>query len=215
MDRPAPLAAPALLTAFLVTACAAASSTPVTPTGASVDGPSPTTAPTDAPTVAPTVAPTDAPTPAPTPSPTPRPSVAIVPAAPSTVKIAFKGSDPGGMGYDTDMTTTITWKEADPEGVTIRVFGVTACLPRTKVDHAPCLAKGTPLPANVREMIASEPASKGRVSWTWPNWEDAGGAVMARGDAFYDSVVIAAYNKAGHSKFVIVRTGEYCPDCTY
>jgi len=206
------LALLALLTAFLVTACSAASPTPVTP---SAGAPTAAQSPTTAPTAAPTVSPADAPTPAPTPSGTPGPSAAVVPAAPSTVKIAFKGSDPGGMGYDTDMTTTITWKEADPDGVTVRVFGVTACLPKAKVDHAPCLAKGTPLPANVRELITSAPASKGRVSWTWPNWEDAGGAVMAHGDAFYDSVVVAAYNKAGHSKFVIVRTGEYCPDCTY
>src|SRR3954464_7021591 len=80
MARLAPLAPVALLTAFLVTACSAASSTAVTPTG--VDRPSPTTAPTTAPTAAPSVAPTDAPTPAPTPSRTPRPSVALVPAAP-------------------------------------------------------------------------------------------------------------------------------------
>src|SRR4051812_20693244 len=126
-----------------------------------------------------------------------------------------QGQRSRGLGYDADVTTTITWKEADPEGVTVRVFGVTACLPKTKVDYTACLAKGTPLPANVRELITSAPASKGRVSWTWPNWEDAGGAVMAHGDSFYDSVVIAAYNTAGHSKFVIVRTGAYCPDCTY
>src|SRR4051794_2146585 len=52
----APLAPVALLTAFLVTACSAASSTAVTPTG--VDRPLPTTAPTTAPTAAPSVAPT-------------------------------------------------------------------------------------------------------------------------------------------------------------
>ena len=107
------------------------------------------------------------------------------------------------------------FKVADPKGVTIRVYGVTACLPKHKQDHSPCLEKGTPLPANVRELIAKAPASKGKVTWTWPNWENAGGAVMAHGDSYYDSVVIAAYNAAGHSKFVIVATGEYCPDCTY
>ena len=71
------------------------------------------------------------------------------------------------------MTTTVTWKEANPNGVTIRVYGVTACIPPSKANFSPCLVKGTPLPAKVRELIASAPASKGKVSWTWPNWEDA------------------------------------------
>ncbi len=120
------------------------------------------------------------------------------------------------MGYDTDMTTTVTWKEAAPKGVTIRIYGVTACLPPKGQDPAPCLVKGTPLPASIRKLIASAPAARGRVSWTWPNWENIGGAVMAHGDTTYESIVVAAYNLDGtHSKFIIATTGEYCSGCTY
>ena len=95
------------------------------------------------------------------------------------------------------------------------MFGVTACLPKVEKNHSPCLVRNTPLPASVRDLLAKAPASKGRVSWTWPNWENAGGAVMAHDGTDYWSLVVAAYNEAGHSRFVIVETGEYCPICTY
>jgi hypothetical protein len=124
-----------------------------------------------------------------------------------------KGSDPGGAGYDTRVTVTIRWKELAPKGTEIRVYGVTKCF--APPEGGPCLVEHTPLPASVRELIARAPASKGRVSWTWPNWEDVGGAVMAHGSTYYEAVVIAAYNANGHSKFIIVESGQWCPDCTY
>jgi hypothetical protein len=127
--------------------------------------------------------------------------------------MTVKGSDPSGEGFDTQLTTTITWKEAVTEGTEIRVYGVTACF--APPEGGACLVEHTALPASVRELIARAPASKGKVSWTWPAWDDVGGAVMAHGSSTYEAVVIAAYGAAGHSKFIIVRSGEWCPDCTY
>jgi hypothetical protein len=138
-----------------------------------------------------------------------------VPPAPTAVKISFKTSDPDGVGYDAVMTTTITWKQAQPAGTEIKVYGVTACLPPAGQDPAPCLVENTPLPASVRELIAKAPAADGTVTWSWPNWENVGGAVASHGDTYYHAFVIAAYNATGHSKFIIVRSGEYCSDCTY
>jgi hypothetical protein len=197
----------------VLAACQAATVAPSASPVAVVPTPSPSAAPTASPTAAPTPTATPAPTPVPA---TPVPSAAEgVPPPPTAVKITFEASDPDNVGYDAVMKTTITWKQAHPAGTVIRVYGVTACLPPEGQDPAPCLVEHTPLPASVRELIAKAPAADGTVSWTWPNWENVGGAVAAHGDTYYHSIVIAAYNAAGHSKFIIVRAGEYCSDCTY
>ena len=70
-----------------------------------------------------------------------------------------------------------------------------------RVQHPPLAARG--------------PAAKGKVTWTWPAWENIGGNVAANGNKTYASIVVAAYNAAGHSRFVIVKTGEFCSACTY
>jgi hypothetical protein len=119
------------------------------------------------------------------------------------------------VGYATKITVTIRWTSPTDEATEIRVFGVQDCMPPPGKDPAPCLVKGTPLPARSRDLIAKAPAADGKVSWTWPAWENIGGNVAADGDTTYASLVIAAYNAAGHSRFVIVATGEFCSHCTY
>ena len=157
----------------VLAACQAATVAPSASPVAAVPTPSPSAAPT------PIAAPTPSPTPKPTPVPaTPVPSAGqAVPPPPTAVKISFKTSDPDNVGYDAVMTTTISWKEARTAGTEIRVYGVTACLPPEGQDPAPCLVVNTPLPASVRELITKAPAANGKVSWSWPNWEDVGGAV--------------------------------------
>jgi hypothetical protein len=194
------------LVALVVGACAAGN-----PPSTASPAPSASLSASAAPTA--TVLPSDAPTPTPTASPAA--TTAVAPAPPAGAKVTYTGSDRHNTGYDTDMTIKVSWNEASPKGVTIRVFGVTACLPRSNKDHSACLVKGTPLPDGIRKLLAKAPASKGSVSWTWPNWEDAGGAVMTHGSTQYWALVVAAYNPAGHSRFVILDTGEFCPTCTY
>jgi hypothetical protein len=141
---------------------------------------------------------------------TPSPEL-LAPPPPTAVTITMKGRDnPDRPG---SITTTVTWKEAVTKGTEIRVYGVTACFaPPT---GGPCLVEHTPLPSSVRDLIARAPASQGKVSWSWPIWDDIGDAVMANGSNYYEAIVVAAYNAAGHSKFIIVVTSEYCPACTY
>jgi hypothetical protein len=128
--------------------------------------------------------------------------------------MTMDGRDPEGAGFATEITTTITWKVPLTAGTEIRVYGVNTCF--AKHDQDPCLVLGTPLPAGSLELIAKAPARAGKVSWTWPAWDDIGGAVIGAPDgSTYDSLVVAAYNAAGHSKFTIVATAVWCPDCTY
>jgi hypothetical protein len=117
---------------------------------------------------------------------------------------------------------TVTWKGPRGAGTEIQVYGVTKCLAMPPdVDPAvawegPCLVEHTPLPASVRKLIAKASASSGKVSWTWPGWENIGSSLaMGPDGTYYEAVVIAAYNGAGHSKFIIVAPGYGCSDCTY
>jgi hypothetical protein len=196
-----------VLVALSLAACAAA---PADPSGASGSGAPPPTsvASSEADVSAPPSAAEPTPTPTATPSPTP-------PAAPTGVKLRYRYSDPHHKGYGTDETVTISWAGPMAKGVTMRVYGVTVCLPPVAKDHQPCLVRHTPLPSDSLELLAKAPSVKGSVSWTWPNPEITGGAAMIGHGTQYWSVVIAAYGPDAHSRFVIVDTGEYCPDCTY
>jgi hypothetical protein len=121
---------------------------------------------------------------------------------------------------DTKNRMTVTWTGPRATGIVIQVYGVTQCfaMPPYPGEGAegPCLVEHTPLPASVRRLIAKAPASIGKVSWTWPNWENIGSSVaMSPDGTAYEAIVIAAYNSAGHSKFIIVNPGYWCGGCTY
>jgi hypothetical protein len=161
----------------------------------------------------PTPSRTLSPTPVPTPTPTPTPKPILEPPPPTSVRMTQKDVSPDSDGYPTKIRTTVTWKQAGAADTEIRIYGVTACY--APATGGPCLVEHTPLPETDRQLIATAPASKGAVSWTWPNWDDVGGAVMAHNSATYQALVIAAYNSAGHSKFIIIVSGEFCPECTY
>ena len=133
-------------------------------------------APTGGPSAMAVVSPTPSmlvatPTPTATPRPTPTAAGARAPPKPTGVK--FKAR----MRCVTDAcrrykhTETVTWESPRTKGVEIRIYGVTECIalpahPRSGTD-GPCLVKGTPLPASVRTLLATAPASAGKVTWTW------------------------------------------------
>jgi hypothetical protein len=174
---------------------------------------SPTSSVAAAPTAKP--APTPDPTTAPTPDATPAsPSAVKVPAAPTSAKIRV--SD-GALGaYDVpEQEFEVSWSETYPADTEIRVYGVTECI--NNVDSEPCLVLHTPLPDSVRDLVAKAPAGDGSTGWTWPGWENIGGAMAMNpdGEHYYYAFVAAAYNAAGHSKFIILDSSTACPDCTY
>ena len=152
---------------LLIAAACTSASTPasdVTPTAS----PSITITPAAA---SPTAAATPAsPSPSATPQPTPEPTPVPVPPKPTGVTFdqQMRRSDDGQFATITQM---VTWGAPLSEGVEIRVYGVTECIaepadppPGTS---GPCLVVHTPLPASVRTLLATAPASDGVVSWTW------------------------------------------------
>ena len=208
-----PTALTALAIVLLAACQPAAAQAPASPGTPSAPAPSavanPSATPVDpSPSTPPVVA-----EPTPSSKPSTPPPAAAVPPAPTGVRMTVVQTDLIEEGYYANLTTTIKWKAPLAAGTEIRVYGVTACF--APPEGGPCLVEHTALPGNVRDLIAKAPASKGKLSWTWPAWDDIGGALMAHGDKTYQAIVIAAYNADGHSKFIIVKSGEWCPDCTY
>jgi hypothetical protein len=115
-----------------------------------------------------------------------------------------------------EFSQTVTWTSPRTEGVEMRVYGVTECL--AEPAHAkpgadgPCLVKRTRLPASVRILLATAPASAGKVTWSWIE-EDLGCDPHSIGTAPdgqpYRAVVVAAYSAAGHSIFTIAEPGGW------
>jgi hypothetical protein len=113
-----------------------------------------------------------------------------------------------------EFTQTVTWRTPRTEGIEIRVYGVTRCLAEPNDPPAgtsgPCLVEHTALPASVRTLLATAPASAGIVSWTW--MEETGCSIGLEydpdGPAYY-AVVLAAYGASRHSIFAIAEPGGW------
>jgi len=153
----------------------------------------------------------------PSPAPTPRPSATATPVTvpPKPSGVSF---DERRTGEDhpptTEITQSVRWAAPISEDIEIRVYGVTECIARpanpSPEAHGPCLVEHTRLPASVRKLLATAPASDGVASWTWTGTFDCeiGMAFDPRGPAYY-AIVLAAYNTAGHSIFAIAAPGGW------
>jgi len=155
----------------------------------------------------------------PVPSPTPgtesstKPTPVPVPPKPTGVTFEQRRSGANDASMD-EITQTVKWQAPRSKGVQIRVYGVTDCLampakpsPNT---GGPCLVVHTPLPASVRTLLATAPASDGGVSWSWTGTFDCGPSLAYPLDGpVYHSVVLAAYSESGHSNFAIAEPGEW------
>jgi hypothetical protein len=150
---------------------------------------------------------------APTPKPSPKPTPVPVPPKPTGVKFdeRAKMSDDESVA---EITQTVTWRAPRSAGVEIRVYGVTECIaePSNPAPNTsgPCLVIHTPLPASVRTLLGTAPASDGVVSWTWT--QETGCDIGLAHDPdgpMYHAVVLAAYSASGHSIFAIAEPGGW------
>jgi hypothetical protein len=134
-------------------------------------------------------------------------------APPAPLDVTWNQTPAQGFGVGTT-TMSITWREPLTAGLTIRVYGVTACLNPPGTDNVPCLVVNTSLPANVLTLVATAPAAQGHASWTWPSWGNIGQALAVNGSETYYAFVVGAYTAVGHSKMIIAATADYCSTCT-
>jgi hypothetical protein len=121
----------------------------------------------------------------------------------------------GADASSTEVTQTVRWAAPKSVGVEIRVYGVTDCIAEpaspSPGSGGPCLVEHTPLPAADRTLLATAPASAGKVSWTWTGTFDCEGPGLAydpHGPA-YHAVVLAAYAPSGQSIFAIAAPGRW------
>ena len=157
-------AALAVIVAGAMAACAAPTPVPV-PTPSAI-----TASPT--PTAITSLEATDSPrSSGPSPNPRPSPNPTPIPVPPKPTGVSFDERRVGDDPPSTKITQTVRWGSSGSEGVEIRVYGVTECVARpanpSPDTHGPCLVEHTPLPASVRTLLATAPASRGVVSWTW------------------------------------------------
>jgi hypothetical protein len=216
--------------AFAITAClaVAACQSTLTPGSDAVSSSSPPKSPSNA------AAPLDAVTPPATPAsavptasspppslppptsrPTPRATATTVPAKPTGVTFTTSSVElPGATGtggIEYQVTHTVRWEAPRAEGVEIRVYGVTGCLSEPSNPppgtSGPCLVEHTLLPPAVMALAAAAPAAAGEISWIAASYGACGPGAVGPDGLSYFSVVIAAYNAAGHSIFAIVSPG--------
>lgn len=147
--------------------------------------------------------------PAPSAKPTP------IPEPPKPSGVSFDEHVTGDPDDYATVTQTVRWKAPLTKGVEIRVYGVTACLARpanpAPGSSGPCLVEHTPLPASVRTLLATAPASAGAASWSWSGTFGCGEPSPAydpNGPAYF-AVVLAAYNASGHSILAIAEPGGW------
>ena len=165
------------------------------------------------PSTSPSMSPLSSPSASATPLPTPKPTPVPVPPKPTGVKFdeQILVSDDDAVA---EITQTVTWQAPRTDGIEIKVYGVTECLAEPEDPDpgsgGPCLVEHTALPASVRTLLATAPASDGVASWTWT--EQTGCDVGLENDPDgpgYHAVVLAAYSASGHSIFAIAEPGYW------
>lgn len=182
-------------------------------------GGAPAATPTTAPVVPP---PSAAASPMVTPPPEPpTPAPTALPAPPEPSGLAFSRCCGEGNG---DKVSSLAWEEPRTEGVEIRVYGVTTCLPpedaADETDET-CLGDATALPDGILVQLASGPASGGALSWFQDEGDEvsvgegcAGTAVNEEGTPYY-AVVARAHGASGQSAPAIVDPGYFYNEPCY
>jgi hypothetical protein len=183
-------------------------------------GQAPPTIPVAPATSAPSPLPTQTPVPTFTPAArTPRPTAPPLPAPakPTGIRVhevmeeICDPEDPVALCGIGDSTFTLSWKAPQSRGVTIRVYGVKRCYGAD--DHGRmidgwCLRERTALPASARVLLATAPASAGKVEFRVA--QDEHWFATVDGTQVY-AFVLAAFNADGvHSVFAIAARGMYC-----
>ena len=195
------------LFALVLTACATSSVPSPSAIALATSAPNAST-----PSAAGSAAATDPPQ-SPSPQLTPNPPPNPPPPKPTGVKFDTQVR-PNADESVAEITQTVTWRAPLTKDLVIRAYGVTECIAQpanpSPATSGPCLVEHTPLPASVRRLLATAPASEGSASWTWSEETgcDIGLPNDPDGPAYY-AVVLAAYNASDHSIFAIAEPGGW------
>ncbi len=180
---------------------------PSQPTGTAM--PSPTSAPTPVPTSGPTY------------SPWPQPSIALAadaaPAMPTKVRMVETNA-PCALGTSEACAEwRVTWVQAAPTDVAVRVYAVTQCLhPQDPAASAEvkCLLDGDVIPTKALVVLGEAPAATGALTFQLATGETSALGWLPGGGPSVFAVVVQAVNADGGSLFAFAAVSGYCPSCT-
>jgi len=110
----------------------------------------------------------------------------------------------------------VSWKEANPTGVTIRVYAFTGCLhtPTASKPNANCLVDGDAIPRASLQLLGTAPASARSLSFVLEvGGEGSTFGRLPGGGPEVQAIVVQAVNKVGGSLFAIVASSGSCYGC--
>lgn len=207
------------------TATAPATEVPSSYLASPEPSPSPSPAPAaSAPTSTPptaTASPLPSTFPGPTYVPAPQPSLALpaagAPAMPTGSRLDFPTATCTSANPNESCEWLhVAWQEANPTGVTIRVYAVTACLhtPTASKPSAKCLLDGDTIPRGSLVLLGIAPASDRSFSVVLGIGETAAFGWLPGFGPDVDAVVLQAVNTHGGSAFAIAGSSGSCWGCT-
>jgi hypothetical protein len=177
-----------------------------------------------APTPSPTAEPTESAAPPATPGPTysaqPQASLALqadgAPTLPTKVRMIDTGAtcDPGTG--ESCVRWQVSWLEADPADVTIRIYGVTTCLHEPTASFegdVKSLSSGDFVPPASLLLLASAPASAGSATLDLVTGETTALGWLPGGGPTVYAVIVQAVNADGGSLFAFVLVSGSCWGC--
>ncbi len=165
---------------------------------------------------------TDSPTPSQLPevtySPAPQPSLALTaagsPSLPTGLGLSYPSEQCSSSNADEPCEwLRVTWREANPSGVTIRIYAVTACLhtPTASQPNAQCLVNGDTIPAASLLIMGTAPASARSFAFVLTSPYGEGNfslGALPGGGPEVDSIVLQAVDRDGGSLFAFVATSS-------
>jgi hypothetical protein len=110
----------------------------------------------------------------------------------------------------------VAWNEASSNGVTVRVYAVTACLHKATASKpsVKCLLDGDAIPKASLVLLGTAPASAGSYSFVLGIGETAAFGWLPGFGPEVDAVVLQAVNTQGGSLFAIAGSSGSCWGCT-
>lgn len=151
--------------------------------------------------------------------PVPQPSLARpasgAPAIPTNVRLDYPSDCDAGNRNGPCSWLRVAWREANPTGVTIRVYAVTSCLhtPTASKPSAQCLVDGDTIPRASLLLVGSAPASERSLSFMVIGGEGLALGNLPDGGPSVEAVVLQAVNAKGGSAFAIAGTSGSCYGC--
>jgi hypothetical protein len=159
--------------------------------------------------------------PGPTYVPAPQPSLALpaagAPAMPTSSRLDFPGDVCTTLRPDEPCERLhVAWQEANPAGVTIRVYALTVCLHAATASKpsSRCLRDGDTIPTGALVLLGTAPASALSFSFVLGIGETMALGWLPGFGPDVDGVVLQAVNRHGGSQFAIVGSAGSCWGCT-